>query len=144
MVAGGIIVGLSVSFGLMLFIFPGLFLAVSFLFFIFAVSVEDRGVIEALKRSWDLSRGNRLKLTVIVILSGVIGLVIGGVGTILDLAGTPIVADLVSNTISSVLFVLLYGIMSSAYLQVRGDDDQDGFDGSETAQPMGGTTPSDL
>lgn len=143
MIVGGIIVGLSVTIGLMLFIFPGLFLAVCFLFFIFAVSVEDKGVIDALKRSWDLSRGNRLKLAVIVILSGVIGAVIGVVGTVFDLAGIPIVADLVSNTISSVLFVFLYGLMASAYLQVRGDDDQDGFDGSETAQPMGGTVASD-
>jgi hypothetical protein len=137
MLVGGIIVAVSVTIGLSLLILPGVFLAACFLFFIFIVSVEDRGFIDALKRSWALSKGNRLKLSVVVILSGVIGAVTGVAGTVLDLAGTPIVADLVSNTISSVLFVFLYGIMAAAYLQVQYDD-KDGFDGSETSQPIGG------
>jgi hypothetical protein len=136
MFLGGVVVMLSVTIGLTFLILPGVFLAVCFLFFIFAVGVEDRGVVDALKRSWGLSRGNRLKLTVVVIFSGVIGAVTGSVGTVLDLAGSPIVADLVSNAISSVLFVLLYGIMASAYLQVQYDD-QRGFDGSVTPQSMG-------
>ncbi|AUV82547.1 hypothetical protein C2R22_13620 [Salinigranum rubrum] len=138
MLVGGAIVTVSVTVGLMLFFLPGIFLAVCFLFFIFAVSVEDRGFVDALKRSWGLSRGNRLKLTVVVILSGVIGAVTGAVGSVLDLAGSPVVGDLVTNTISSVLFVLLYGIMAAAYLQLR-DDDEDGFDGSVTSQPLGNT-----
>jgi hypothetical protein len=137
MIGGGILVAVSVTAGLMMLVLPGVFLATCFLFFVFAVSVEDRGVIDALTRSWRLSRGNRLKLGVVVILSGVVGLVTGTVGSVLDLAGTPVVADLVSNTVSSVLFVFLYGIMAAAYLQVR-DDGQDGFDGSGTPQSMGG------
>jgi hypothetical protein len=137
MLVGGIIVAVSVTVGLSLLILPGVFLAACFLFFIFAVSVEDRGFVDALRRSWGLSKGNRLKLSVVVILSGVIGAVTGVVGSVLDLAGSPIVADIVSNTVSSVLFVFLYGIMAAAYLQVRSDDG-DGFGGSETAQSMGG------
>jgi len=69
--------------------------------------------------------------------TAVVGLVTGTVGSVLDLAGTPVVADLVSNTISSVLFVFLYGIMAAAYLQVR-DDEQDGFDGTGTSQSTDG------
>jgi uncharacterized protein YacL len=83
-----------------------------------------------------------LKLSLVVILSGVIGLVIGGVRSVLDLAGAPIVADIVSNVVSSVLFIFLYGIMAAAYVQVQYDD-QDGFDGSESSQPMGGAVASD-
>ena len=136
MLLGGVIVMLSVTIGLTLFVLPGVFLAVCFLFFIFAVGVEDRGFLAALRRSWRLSRGSRLKLTVVVLLSGAIGAVTGVVGTVLDLAGSPVVADLASNAVSSVLFVFLYAIMAAAYLQVR-EDDRGGFDGSVTSRPMG-------
>jgi hypothetical protein len=137
MFVGGLVVAVAVTVGLSLVILPGVFLAACFLFFIFAVSVEDRGFIDALRRSWRLSKGNRLKLSAVVLLSGVVGAVTGAVGSLLDLAGAPIVADLVSNTISSVLFVFLYGIVAAAYLQVEYDG-RDGLGGSETTQSMGG------
>jgi hypothetical protein len=136
MLVGGAVVGICVTIGLAFFILPGVFLAACFLLFVFAVGVEGRGVVDALKRSWGLSRGNRLELAAVVILSGVVGTVTGVVGTVLDLAGSPVVADLLSNTISTALFVVLYGIMASAYLQVRGGD-SGGFDGSGTSRPTG-------
>ncbi len=119
MIGGGFIVGLSVSVGLVFFVLPGLFLGACFLFFIFAVGVEDRRAISALKRSWNLSRGHRIKLGVIVLLSGVIGGVVGAVGAVFELAASPAVSEIATNTISSALFVVLYGIMAEAYLQVR-------------------------
>lgn len=136
MLVGGFIVGISVIVGMIFFLLPGIFLAVCFLFFIFAVGVEDRGIVGGLKRSWALSRGNRLKLAVLVVLAGVIGAVIGTVGTVIDLASTPVVSELVSNALSSVLFVFLYGIMASAYLQVR-DDEPGGLDETGTSESMG-------
>lgn len=116
-IGGSVVVGLSVTIGLVLFVLPGLFLGVCFLFFLFAVGVEDRRALDALKRSWALSRGNRLKLALLVILAGVIGAVVGIVGTVFDLTNAPVIAELITNTISSVLFVFLYGIVAAAYLQ---------------------------
>jgi len=136
MIVGGIVVGISVSVGTVMLFLPGIFLAVCFLFFIFEVGVEDRGVVDALKHSWGLSRGNRLKLAVVVILAGVIGGTVGAVGALFDLASSPLVAEVVTNTLSSLLFVVLYGIMAAAYLQVRGDSG-DGVSGSETAGTAG-------
>jgi hypothetical protein len=122
MFVGGIVVGLAIMIGSVFLFVPGIFLAVCFLFFTFAVGVEDRGIIGALKQSWGLSRGNRLKLAVLVILGGVIGFMSGIVGTIFDIAGSAIVGELIVNTINSILFVLLYGIIAAAYLQLQGDD----------------------
>jgi hypothetical protein len=139
---GGILVGLSVAVGLALLVLPGLFLATCFLFFVFAVGVEDRRALDALGRSWALSKGDRLKLAVVVVVAGLIGVVVGTVGAVFELAGTPLVAELVSNTVSSVLFVLLYGIMAAAYLQVR-DDEPDGVGGSEAVGPTDGPAASD-
>jgi hypothetical protein len=121
MLVGGIVVGFSIVVGMFLFVLPGIFLSICFLFFIFAVGVEDRGILSSLKRSWGLSRGDRLKLGVLVVLAGVIGGTVGVVGSIFDLASSPIVGELITNTLSSVLFVFLYGLMASAYLQIRED-----------------------
>lgn len=142
MLVGGIIVGFSVMIGFAFLFVPGIFLAICFLFFIFAVGVEDRGILDALKRSWGLSRGNRLKLAVLVILAGIIGAIIGVVGTVADMAGTPLVSELLSNALSSVLYVFLYGIIASAYLQVR-DEASGGLDGSETTESLGSIDTAD-
>jgi hypothetical protein len=116
---GGLIVGVAIMVGFAFLFLPGVFLAVSFLFFTFVVGVEDRGIVGALKRSWGLSRGHRLKLAVLVFLAGVVGGVSGIVGTIFDVAGSAIVGELIVNTVNSVLFVLLYGIIAAAYLQLQ-------------------------
>jgi hypothetical protein len=86
--------------------------------FTFAVGVEDRGIIGALKQSRGLSRENRLKLTALVIFAGVIGAISDIAGTVFDIAGSAIVGELIVNTINSILFVLLYGIITAAYLQI--------------------------
>jgi hypothetical protein len=121
MFVGGLVVWLAIMIGFVFLLVPGVFLAVCFLFFTFAVGVEDRGIIGALKRSWGLSRGNRLKLTALVIFAGVIGAISGIVGTVFDIAGSAIVGELIVNTINSILFVLLYGIIAAAYLQIQDD-----------------------
>jgi hypothetical protein len=139
MVVGGFLVGLSIMVGFMFLFLPGIFFAISFLFFTFAVGVEDRGIVGALKRSWGLSRGSRLKLAILVILAGVIGVISGIVGTIFDIASSAIVGELIVNTINSVLFVLLYGIIAAVYLQVQDDDPRrdDTSDGSESLDSIG-------
>ena len=103
--------------------------------FTFAVGVEDRGIIGALKQSRGLSRENRLKLTALVIFAGVIGATSGIVGTIFDIAGAAIVGELIVNTINSILFIMLYGIIAAAYLQVQ-DDDSDRVDTSGAPESL--------
>ena len=133
---GGARARVALTLGLVLLLLPGLFLAACFLFFAFAVSVEDRGFIDGLKRSWDLSRGNRLKLGIIVVVSGAIGAAIGMVGTVFEVAGLPVVADLAAVTITSLLYVPLWGIIASAYLQLV-DAESGGTDRTGTGDPLG-------
>lgn len=128
MLVGGIIVWVAVFIGTLFLFLPGIFLATCFLFFIFAIGVEDMGPLGALKRSWDLSQGNRLKLAVLVIFSAVIGIMIGIMSTIFDIAGSALVGELITNTLSSVLFVVLYGMMASAYVQIQDNVSRRGGD----------------
>lgn len=121
-IVGGIVVGVAVAVGTLMLFLPGLFLAVSFLFFIFAVGVEDRGVVDALRRSWDLARGNRLRLGLVVALLAGAGMIVGIVPPLFAAAGAPALGDLTSALLNSVLFVFVYGIMAAAYLQLRDGD----------------------
>ena len=118
----GIVVSILVTIGFTLLFFPGLFLAACFLFVIFVVGVEDRGSIGALTRSWDLSRGNRLRLGVIVLVTGVGGTLVGIVPVVFQLAGAVVLGDLVTVVANSILFVFVYGIIAAAYRQLTADD----------------------
>ena len=130
---GGLIVSITVTIGFFLLFLPGLFFAASFLFFIFAVAVEDRGVISSLKQSWGLARGSRLKLGVLVVVSGLFGGVIGGVVPLLDLAGVPVAADVVTVVLTTVFFLPYYAIIASAYRQLR---DEGNSPGRFTSEPV--------
>jgi len=128
---GGVIVSFSILIGIIFLFLPGLFLAASFLFFIFAVAVEDRGLIESLKRSWGLARGSRLKLGVLVMMSAIFGGLIGAVAPLLDLAGVPVAADLATSVLTAVFFLPYYAIIASAYRQLRDDENTPGRPTSE-------------
>jgi hypothetical protein len=116
---GGLIVSVSIMIGTIFLFLPGLFLAASFLFFIFAVSVEDLGLIESLKRSWGLARGSRIKLGLLVVISAIFGGIIGAIAPLLDLAGVPVAADIAISVLTAVFFLPYYAIIASAYRQLR-------------------------
>ena len=137
---GGIAVFLAIMIGFVLFFLPGLFLAVCFLFVIFAVGVEDRGVLGALKRSWSLSKGNRLRLVAIVLISGIVGAFVGVVPTLFQLAGASALGDVASVLLNSILFTFVYGITAAAYLQLtEGEGDLGGP--NVTTATSSGTAP---
>ena len=143
MVVGGFVVSIAVTLGFAALFFPGVFLAASFLFFAFAVGVEDEGTIGALKRSWALARGNRLKLALLVVLSGGIGGTVGAVGSLLDFAGLALASEVAVSVVTSVLFTALYGVIAAAYLQLR-DDSPGGSGGSVTADPIDASSTPEL
>ena len=131
MLVGGIVVFFAVMIGVVLFVLPGLFLAASFIFFIFAVGVEDRGVIGGLKRSWGLARGNRLRLGLFVVLIGILGGVLSVPSAIFQAAGVPAVGDFVTAFLNSLVFTVIYGMMAAMYLQLRDGDGDTGTPGSQ-------------
>lgn len=137
-IGAGIVAGIGVFVGFVLVILPGIFLAICFLFVPFEIGVGDDRAIAALKRSWARSRGNRLRLAVLVVLSGVVGAVIGAVGAVFDVASATVVGDVVANLLTTILFVGLYGIIADAYVQLR-EDDRSGVGGSEIAAPADGS-----
>ena len=118
MIGASIIVFISVTVGFLFLIVPGVFLSLCFLLYWYAVAVEDRGAIESLRRSWDLSRGNRLKLLFVFGVLAALGVVTGIVGSVGELAGVPAVGDIVAITVGSLMGLVYQGILASTYLQL--------------------------
>ena len=128
---GGVVVFVAVTVGFAFLFLPGIYLSACLLFFVFAVGVEDRGVVGALERTWSLSRGNRLRLAVVVLLGGVGGAVVGVVPAVFQLAGAAALGDVASALLNAVVFTVVYGVVAAAYLQV--DSSGGGLGGSGTA-----------
>ena len=116
---GGLVVSVAVSIGFVLLVLPGIFLAASFLLFIFAAGVEARGELGSLSRSWALARGSRLKLSLLVVAVGVVGGLVGTVGTLLDVAGLGSLSDVAVTVVNSGFFLAVYGTLAAAYGQLR-------------------------
>ncbi len=139
MFVGGIFVAFAVTIGSVFLILPGIFLAACFIFFIFAVGVENRGVLGALKRSWGLARGHRLKLGVFVVSLGVLGMLVSIPSTIFQAAGEPLIGDLITVVANSIVFVFVYGIMAAIYVQLQNEHAP-----SRGSQPTGNASTTTL
>lgn len=108
-----------IPIGFALLFIPGLFLTVSLQFALFAVAVEDTGPVDALRRSWDLARGNRWRLLALAVLFGILGGIGGAVGSLFSFV-SPSAGQLASLAINSVLIIVMYGILAEAFVQPGG------------------------
>jgi hypothetical protein len=126
-----VIVSVLTTVGFAFVILPGLYLTACFLFAFFVVSVEDRGVVGALRRTWALSSGNRLRLVVLVAINVFGGVTIGVVWTIARVAGAATAGAVLNAGLTAVLSTCVLAITASAYLQLAGGD----RDADEVATP---------
>ncbi|WP_338739588.1 hypothetical protein [Haloplanus salilacus] len=112
-----LIVFLAIVVGTFLFVFPGIFLAVSLVFAVLVVAVEDAGVIESLKRSWALASGNRIRLFaigfVLVVASGIVGFVFSAIGAV-----APLVGEVTGAVATGVIGIFGIGLVVGAYRQI--------------------------
>ena len=78
-----IIYGIVVAIGLALLILPGIYLMIRLQYYLAAIVDEDAGIIDSLKRSWQITKGQELPLFVILLIMiaisciGTIALVVG-------------------------------------------------------------------
>lgn len=126
LVGANIVVSLAVMIGFALFFVPGLYLAVSFIFVVFAIGVEDERAIDAMRRSWTLATGNRWHLFGLFVIVTVVMVVASSLGTFVSFVD-PAVGQVVNMALTAVFSIVGYGILADAYVQVR--DEHDGDDG---------------
>lgn len=120
-IVASIILGIAGSIGFLLLVIPGIYLTVNFMFVMFAIAVEDKDVITALRRSWSLAKGHRWRLFAIFI---IFGAVIGGSTALVNAVGMfrPSTGQVVKLALTSILATLGYGVIADAYVQLRDED----------------------
>ncbi|MUV85089.1 hypothetical protein GJ631_00445 [Natronomonas sp. CBA1123] len=119
-IGANIIVTIAVTLGFILLFVPGIFLAISFIFVIFAIGVEDERAIDSLSRSWELASGNRWGLFALGLIVGVVTAVGSSIGSVASFV-SPVAGQILSLALTSVFSIVGYGILADAYLQVRGE-----------------------
>ena len=126
-IGANVVVGVSVLVGLALLVIPGVFLMVSFAFVVFAIAVEDARLLESLRRSWALARGNRWRLAALVLLVGVVSALVSSLGSLASIVD-PAAGQVVSLLVTAPLAVVNYAIIADAFLQVREQQADGGFE----------------
>ncbi|MGA0544036.1 YciC family protein [Brevundimonas sp. VNH65] len=123
-----IVVGVGTGLGFILLVVPGIILSVIWSASTGALVVENRGIFESLQRSRDLTRGYRWPIfgliIIYVILSMVIGLLVGGVGAATGggfMTGSPNVAvNMAATAITNILSGIVAGAgAASLYYELR-------------------------
>ena len=71
-----IFMGMAIGFGLILLIVPGIIIAVALSLTIPAVVIENRTPVDAMKRSWDLTRDGRWRVFTVFVLYFIVSIVV--------------------------------------------------------------------
>lgn len=132
----GVVTTSAIVIGFAFLVVPGVYLAISFLFVVFAIGVEDASAFDAIPRSWALASGNRWSLLVVFLVVAVASIVAGELGAAVA-AASPVAGQVVSIALLSVVTVVNTGIVADAYIQLR----TDGTDGTATGSPVEHTNP---
>lgn len=120
-IVGGIVVLLIVAIGLLFLIVPGVFLAITFLFLRQEIAVEDTNFVDGMADSWQLAKGNRLKLFALVVGVVVIVLVVSTVVPAVFGAVSPVVGLAVGVVSSGVTAVFGTAVVTRAYAQLHAE-----------------------
>lgn len=81
--AASILFSVIVVIGFIVFIIPGIYLALRLQFFLAFIIDEDCGIIESLKRSWEMTKDQVLPLFIlclVMLVIGIIGTLLLGIG----------------------------------------------------------------
>ncbi|MFB6122045.1 MAG: hypothetical protein ABEJ78_01120 [Haloferacaceae archaeon] len=114
-----LVVSVAIFVGFALLVLPGIFLAVSLAFAVPAVVIEDAGVVEALKRSWSLASGNRLRLFALGFVLVVVSGFVGAAFQFLSLA-YPLAASVTSALLTGLISLFGIALLVGAYRQLAG------------------------
>lgn len=120
-VVAGVIILIATGIGLVAFVFPGVYLAMSFYFVRPVIALEDETMFDAMGRAWDLSHGNRLDLFGLGVGVWFVGLLAGIPSSVVSFVD-PFAGTVLSIGISA--FVTVFGIAATthAFEQVRDAD----------------------
>ncbi len=120
LMAGSIVFGLVVGLGLLFFVIPGIFLLVSLIFWNVYVIVEDQNFIEAMRNSWDITKGSRLDVFLLGIAVVAISLLVSFLFGIPNKLGMDFTGTVILQLGSAAVSVFGTATLADAYNQLSG------------------------
>lgn len=116
-----VVVLVLIGFGLLLFVVPGVFLAICFYLARPLIAIEDRNAIDAMTESWRLSRGNRLAILGVMLGAVAVYVVISLAGSLgaLVLSPVPGAGMAVSIAFAAIANVFWLAVSARAFVQFR-------------------------
>lgn len=124
---GGVVVSFLVLVGLVLFVVPGIFLAVAFYFLRQEIALKDKNFVDAMADSWRVTKGHRIQVFAIalflVVVSQLEVIAGGAVGVV-----SPIARSLVAPVVGGIVGVFGAAVVTRAYVQL--DETSDSDDGT--------------
>lgn len=119
LIVASLLVGIGVGIGFILLIVPGLFLMTIWAVVAPVVVLEQRGVIEALRRSQELVKGNGWGVFGVIVIVFLLTIGAGIVGGILSFAGGDVVRVLVTWAVTVLVAPLAALATSVLYFALR-------------------------
>jgi hypothetical protein len=138
---GGFVVAVLVTLGLLMFVLPGLFLYVVFIFLRQEIAVGDRNFVDALAESYELTKGNRFQVLGLVVALIVVTFAGALPSTVLSFADLTLAGTVVGLLVSPLIAVFGVAVTTRAYVQLREADETTEDDEDE---PIGALGPDDI
>jgi hypothetical protein len=128
-IIGSLALGLVIFVGSILFVVPGVVAYVAFIFTLLYIAAEDQSFIAAFRSSWNVTRGNWLRLfgllvVVLVAITIVPGVLSALTSAVFSATLGPALATLASGTLTLPFSLLLLGILAEAFAQLRTAQDR--------------------
>lgn len=111
---GGILLGIAVTVGLVLFIVPGIIVFIGTLFFRQEIAIADKGPIQAISGTWAVTKGHRWTLLLLVVILWAIGFAVDRIPALIS--GN--VGVVISVMVSSVMSVFTIAVVTDAYVRL--------------------------
>lgn len=118
---GGIVVWTLIGIGLVLFVLPGIFLAVAFYFLRQEIALGDKNFVQAMADSWRTTKGYRLEVFLVALLVVLVS-TLEPVGSSLGGLLSPLVAVLLASLVGGVLTAFGAAVVTRAYLQISDEE----------------------
>ncbi|GGJ15297.1 hypothetical protein GCM10008995_26400 [Halobellus salinus] len=122
LIVGGIVFTLLLFIGSLLFVIPGLVAYLSLLFMTFFIAVDDDNFISAMTSSWHLTRGNWIRLFIllaIIIVPTAVGSALVSTASVMAFGANSAASQIATGLISLPVSILILGVLAETFVQLQ-------------------------
>jgi hypothetical protein len=124
--ASSLIYGLIMVLGAIALLIPGMYLAVRLYYFMYAIIIDEEGIVSSLKKSWEIARGNWWRTFAIMLLLTLLAVFIESMLSSIAMfvsMDQRYVSIALQTPATAIIRAWSYSAFVVAYLQIKGRED---------------------